>query len=145
MSVVSHSYVKAGAQIFLILFLLLSGERGFAQSGETPLLSDLDIPLMQGFQEQENSRVVFDTPEGRIIEVNAEGRHEPQDVFDYYQLVLSSLGWRVRDTAPQTETCKSELSFCIIAERDRERLTVKISPSQDTAGLTVISFLVDPK
>jgi len=185
-----YSYIKAGTWGLLLIlpYALLSFLPAAAQSDQPRLLSDLDIPLMEGFQEEEDSRVVFDTPEGRIIEVRAHGPEGARAVYDYYRLVLSSLSWRITDQNPDQNSnqnsdrnsdrnfkknaagkgpanrparrtkaaCAGQAALCIIARRDRERLTIKISrivekkPSQnkgqakDAAGLTVIDFLLDP-
>ena len=119
-------FVKTALSLLLILF---SGGILYAQSVQPPLLSDLDIPLMKGFEEQDGSRVVFDTPEGRIIEAQATGPHGAAQVVDYYKVVLPSLSWaRISQEqgSKKTDNCEAPELFCITAQRDGEILTLKI-------------------
>jgi len=126
-----------------LLLVLLPGGWLYAAPDEARLLSDLDIPLMQDFQEEEDSRVVFDTPEGRIIEVRAVGPYGAGKVLDYYRLVLPSLAWR--EVAHKNQSCGGSLSFCITARRGGEILTLKIRPAKGTEGKTIIYFSVNPE
>ncbi|MCK5373800.1 MAG: hypothetical protein KAJ40_00800 [Alphaproteobacteria bacterium] len=135
----SH-YAKTALSLFLIL---LAGGNLFAQGDQAPLLSDLDIPLMQGFQEEEGSRLVFDTPQGRIIEVRASGPHEKSEVLDYYKIVLPSLSWAT--LADISENCNGTSLFCIMAHRDGEILTLKIRELKGSKGKTIIYFSVNPE
>ncbi len=54
-----------------------------------------DVPLMQGLVEIPEQAVVFDKPDGRIIESYAalDGRTSAQ-VMAYYEAVLPQFGWR---------------------------------------------------
>jgi hypothetical protein len=52
-----------------------------------------DLPLMPGLQEVEESAVSFDAPEGRIVEVYAEGAVEAKRVLAFYDETLPQLGW----------------------------------------------------
>lgn len=133
-------FVKTALSLLLILF---SGEILYAHSVQTPLLSDLDIPLMKGFEEQDGSRVVFDTPEGRIIEAQATGPHGAAQVVDYYKVVLPSLSWA--QVAEKSENCEDLVSFCITAQRDGEILTLKIREIKLPLQKTVIYFSVNPE
>ena len=129
--------------ILALLFLLFLSGRLVAQSDPAPLLLDLDIPLMAGFVEVEDNRVVFDTPEGRIVEAQATGPHDQDQVVDYYKLVLPSLSWAA--TPEQPDTCHCTTMTCLVAQRDGEILTVKISKIQTVKGGTLILFSVSPK
>lgn len=63
----------------------------FAQ--RTAFVSALeDVPLPMGFSEQ-GEPVVFETPAGRILQVQAEGSAGPSSVREYYALSLPQLGW----------------------------------------------------
>lgn len=116
-----------------------------AAGGEPQLLSDLDIPLMQGFQEQQDSRVVFDTPSGRIIEVRAIGPKASARILDYYQLVLPSLSWKIYEQANKQFEGQNDASPNqpgLTARRDHEILTIKV---QETAGGTMVYFSLSPE
>ena len=53
-----------------------------------------DLPLMPGLQEVPDSGLVFDKPEGRIVEAYAVGDTTPQAVTAFYNETLPQLGWR---------------------------------------------------
>ncbi|MDE2227499.1 MAG: hypothetical protein KGL11_00470 [Alphaproteobacteria bacterium] len=53
-----------------------------------------DLPLMPGLAPVANSAVVFDKPEGRIVEASARGRLTRYDVTRFYAQTLPQLGWR---------------------------------------------------
>jgi hypothetical protein len=52
-----------------------------------------DVPLMPGLIVQANSGVVFDKPQGRIVEAKARGRLKRAQVREFYAATLPSLGW----------------------------------------------------
>jgi len=52
-----------------------------------------DIPLMPGLRSQESTLVVFDKPQGRIIEVEAKGAVSRAAVEKFYATSLPQLGW----------------------------------------------------
>ncbi len=140
MSYASQLFVKTALSL---LFILLAAGKLNAQVTQTPLLSDLDIPLMQGFVEEDGSRVVFDTPQGRIIEVRANGPHDRIQVFDYYRIVLPSLSWKTM--AANKDNCEDSISFCIVAMRDGEILTLKVREIKGKKAKTIIYFSVNPE
>jgi hypothetical protein len=67
--------------------------------GAAPALADgfvaglEDLPLMTGLQEVGESAVTFDVPEGRIVEVYAEGAVDGGRVLAFYDETLPQLGW----------------------------------------------------
>lgn len=126
-----------------LFFILVSGEILYAQNMQAPLLSVLDIPLMKGFVEEAGSPMVFDTPQGRIIEVQAAGPNGAAQVIDYYRVVLPSLSW-VAITG-KSENCQEPVAFCIVARRDGEILTLKIREIKHPSQKTVIYFSVNPE
>ncbi len=132
--------IKIALSLLLILFFW---GRLYADPAQTPLLSDLDIPLMQGFQEEDGSRVVFDTPEGRIIEVRASGPHNMAMVVDYYNVVLPSLSWM--GMTEKAQNCNGASTACIMARRGGEILTLKITEIKQPTQKTIIYFSVNPE
>lgn len=54
-----------------------------------------DLPLMPGLAEVEGAGVVFDKPDGRIVEAYAQGRVAREAVLAFYRKSLPQLGWRV--------------------------------------------------
>ena len=53
-----------------------------------------DVPLMPGLAPLPNSDVVFDKPEGRIVEARAEGMTSRAKVEAFYAASLPPLGWK---------------------------------------------------
>jgi len=53
-----------------------------------------DLPLMPGLKPVANSDVVFDKPEGRIVEARAEGATTREKVEAFYAASLPPLGWK---------------------------------------------------
>ena len=53
-----------------------------------------DLPLTPGLREIKDAGVVFDKPEGRIVEAYAEGEVSVAKVRSFYAATLPQLGWR---------------------------------------------------
>ncbi len=53
-----------------------------------------DLPLTPGLREIKDAGVVFDKPEGRIVEAFAEGWLSVAKVRSFYAATLPQLGWR---------------------------------------------------
>ena len=53
-----------------------------------------DIPLMPGLTEADNAGMVFDKPDGRIVEAYATGAVTTLAVTRFYAATLPQLGWR---------------------------------------------------
>ena len=54
-----------------------------------------DLPLMPGLSELRGAGVVFDKPDGRIVEAYAEGGVDREAVLDFYYNTLPELGTTV--------------------------------------------------
>jgi hypothetical protein len=52
-----------------------------------------DVPLMPGLRSVDNGGLVFDKPQGRIVEAQATGRVTRIAVQDFYAATLPQLGW----------------------------------------------------
>ena len=78
--------------IWCILAVFAGG--AVADSG---YLADVDdLPLPPGLSEDDSARMVFDKPEGRIVEAQATGSGTPAGVEDFYAVALPALGWQAR-------------------------------------------------
>jgi hypothetical protein len=86
-----------------------------------------DVPLMPGLTEHKDAAVVFDKPEGRIVEAEAAGRLARADVLKFYAASLPQLGWRAQGSG----------RFL----RDREELTLNFS---GTAPSLTVRFTLSP-
>ena len=92
-----------------------------------------DVPLMPGLTEHKDAAVVFDKPEGRIVEAEASGRLSRADVLKFYAASLPQLGWRA----------KGEGHFL----RDREELALNFTPNAGTGGAAnslTVRFTLSP-
>jgi hypothetical protein len=71
-----------------------------------------DVPLMAGLTPTGGNDVAFDSPQGRIVIVNAAGAVGRQAVVAFYTASLSELGWdRIGDTAFRREGELLRLEF----------------------------------
>lgn len=52
-----------------------------------------DLPVADGLTEQKDKSTVFDAPLGRIVTAYATGKVAADDVRDFYDDALPSLGW----------------------------------------------------
>lgn len=55
-----------------------------------------DVPLMPGLAAAADGGLVFDQPQGRIVEATASGSVRRRDVIAFYRASLPELGWAVR-------------------------------------------------
>ena len=92
-----------------------------------------DLPLVTGFKEVAGSAMNFDTPSGRILEVQTAGAADQAQVSDFYSAALPQLGWQ------EISTTKSKLQF----QRDDEILEIDISVSKN--GGTLVQFRIAPQ
>ena len=81
----------------------------------------IDLPLMPGLSEVKDAGVVFDKPDGRIVEAYAEGDLKRDAVIGFYSDTLPQLGWQAGPG----------LSF----QREGEQLQIDIR--EEGAGVTV--------
>lgn len=129
--------------IFLILLIPRAGYIANAQDGQdTEMLSDLDIPLMEGFKENDDARVVFDSPSGSIITAEAKGNKAAQEVYEYYKVVLPSLSWSVTNNKENNMICEENADFCIEAIREQEVLILQIKFENN---LSIVNYALSPK
>ncbi|WP_259781533.1 hypothetical protein [Aestuariispira ectoiniformans] len=87
-----------------------------------------DLPLMDALSIQDKDAVVFDDPEGRIVEAFATGTVSEDEVLAFYRNTLPELGWQQL----------SATSF----SREDETLTLEFSEQDD---LLVVRFTLAPQ
>lgn len=121
-------------QRYLVVALLIWGPllTVNAQDNGGAMLNDLAIPLMDGLVENDEASMLFDSPEGRIINAAASGLIPGDKIHDYYRVVLPSLGWEVRQDKP----CEAGATYCLSAFRDEENLTMNIEVTGDKSTVT---------
>lgn len=116
--------------IGLIIALMAGGRAVADQASERFVTGIGDLPLMSGLTEDPEQEIIFDKPNGRIVEVVASGAVEAQAVGGFYDRVLGQLGWHRQTTGKQ------------VFERDGEILRLTISAG---GGQTTIRFTLAPE
>ena len=119
-------------RLSVVLFVVIALSGG----GAVPALAQAqsyiaqveDLPLMPGLAEIEGAGVVFDKPDGRIVEAFAQGDVEWEDVLGFYRKTLPQLGWRAVGTA----------SF----QRESETLSLDLL---DGGGALIVRFTLVPR
>lgn len=107
------------AMVFAVQISLLAA--AFAQSYVAGID---DLPLMPGLAEQEAEGLVFDKPEGRIVEAVASGAGTSRAVGEYYARVLPQLGWH---RAPDGSYTRDSERLVIATRQDGSRVTVRFT------------------
>jgi hypothetical protein len=100
----------------LMPILALADEPGYVGGFEA-------LPLAEGLVEITGAGVIFDTPDGRIVERYASGTVAAAMVADFYAMTLPALGWH--QLAP------------LVFARDDEVLSVTVYPPDTDKRLTV--------
>ena len=86
---------RAPLLVALLLALPLAGFAQTAAPGFVP--GTEDVPLMPGLAAESGSGLVFDKPQGRIIEAAAHGAVSRKAVIAFYRESLPQLGWKASD------------------------------------------------
>jgi hypothetical protein len=119
---------------FIVLYIGMT--YGFAQSAPINMLQDMAIPLMDGLTENQDEAFLFDSPDGSIIAAQASGTVSPKAAFDYYRVVLPSLGWVIEDDNTKGLICEDGAEYCFMAVRDEESLVLNILSEGQNSVLT---------
>jgi hypothetical protein len=101
----AHPVAQAGAERYaramrlrlVFPLMLLLAATGTAWCGDFVEGTE-DVPLMPGLAAIAGSALVFDKPEGRIVEAQARGRLARAKVRAFYAASLPPLGWRAAGT-----------------------------------------------
>jgi hypothetical protein len=87
-----------------------------------------DVPVMPGLTELEDYTLVFDKPEGRIIEMVARiDGASVSDVRDYYRRSLPQLGWVMASQDSYTRG-EEHLSLNFESEQNDSFLRMTVQP-----------------
>jgi len=115
--------------IGLLFALWLGAMPGLAPAADG-FLDGLDgVPLMPGLRKAEADALVFDSPWGRVVEVDASGAPPADAILAFYAETLPQLGWR-RLAADRYE-------------REGELLLLEF-PGAGSTGLTTLRVSVKP-
>lgn len=119
---------------FMAVFFLAVCLPAWAQEKPVPapafFESLSDIPVMPGLRELRGQTVVFDKPEGRIIEMMAAGDSlSPDSVSAFYRAALPQVGWRpVGPHAYERQSERLSLSYDQNGSRNFVRFTLVPAP-----------------
>ena len=83
--------------------------------------AETDIPIPPGFLEDEDARLVFDKPGGRMVELHLVGEGEVAGLLSFFEDSLPQLGWS------ETSRGHGETQVFRVFEREGERLTLTIA------------------
>ena len=115
----------AAAAMAVVITMVLAGAG--ARAAERFFSAIGDLPVMEGLVEVADARMVFDKPEGRIVQVAASGTVSRTDVLRFYTGVLPRLGW----TRAEDGTFR----------REGERLSLQIEAGD---GTLMVHFSLSP-
>lgn len=118
----------AAAAMAVVVTMVLAGAGAGARAAERFFSAIGDLPVMAGLVEVADARMVFDKPEGRIVQVAASGAVSRTDVLRFYTGVLPRLGW----TRAEDGTFRREGERLSLRMRGGDgTLTVQFSLSPD--------------
>ncbi len=112
--------------LLAVFFVLVA--RPAAADTYTYLSAVDDLPLMAGLEEALDQGVVFDAPQGRIVQAYASGPLSRAEVGNFYAATLPQLGWRA----------DGPLRF----SREGEQLTLEIT--ETGAKSVTVLFILTP-
>ena len=119
--------------VFLLSALFMSSKDVNAQQNPfTPVFSSviLDLPIMPGLTENAEAAVIFDKPDGRVVQTSAFGAAQQDTIKLFYNRALPPLGWHpVKD---------------MVFHRDGEVLKLGFEQAASPAQTTV-SFTLTPQ
>jgi hypothetical protein len=87
------------------------------------------VPVMPGLSQSPEGSIVFDKPEGRILQAALSGHVDAAHAFEYYGRTLHSLGWQMRSSASPN---------LVIFERETEQLSLEWEPAQGASASNLI-------
>ena len=114
--------------ILMIISAIMAGEKSLR--GAPVFIPGINgLPLMEGLVIVPDSHVIFETLNGRIIEIFAIGEPSFLDISSFYSATLQQLGW----------SKKSKNVF----QRDEDLLRIEIS--DDKMGQSRVRFFITPR
>lgn len=85
-----------------------------------------DLPLMTGLTQVIGNSILFDTPQGRIVQASAVGTVSQSSVMQFYAETLPQLGWaQVDDAEFQREGETLKVEFTDLNQRLEVRFLVE--------------------
>ena len=122
--------------ILLTAVILIGSTAPAGAEGFSTVIEDL--PIMDGMTERTDLTLVFDTPEGRIVETTLETAAGVETVLSYYRRTLTQLGWQPVGTSERL----------YIREKETLSLDVRKNPAAEAYGAgnaVTVSFKISPR
>ena len=89
-----------------------------------------DLPIMPGLIEDADAALLFDKPDGRIIETRATGHVPAHIIKNFYDRALPALGWQPIE--PDTYVRNGEkLSYVITQQNAQSVLNLSVTPREE--------------
>jgi hypothetical protein len=132
-----HHPVLTSAVLAILLFAAApSGVRAPgispAQGAENAFVDGIDdLPLMPGLVGVGDQSLVFDKPDGRIVQAVATGRVRAAAVRSFYADTAPQLGWKPAGEGRYT--------------RDGESLRIELTDPGAPGGALTVRFIVNPQ
>lgn len=118
-------------RLFIICLMLAAPAMAMANSDAAlrPVFSSVmsDLPIMPGLTEDTNSAIIFDKPDGRIIETRATGALPANIIDTFYNRALPALGW-VPVADHTFFRSGEELTYTVITENGLSVLRLNVQP-----------------
>lgn len=118
--------MKQAVALAMLLLVAAPAPLGAQESGAF-VTGIEDLPLMDGLVEDPAAGLVFDKPEGRIVEAHAAGAVGLSEVRAFYGATLGQLGWRRDDDG--------------VYQRDDESLRITLG---GVDGAATVQFSLSP-
>lgn len=100
-----HRFMLLSALFFALFFFMAPGTPSAQASDYLSLLGD--VPLAEGLEELPDAAIVFDKPQGRIVQITtSHNLTMPAKLIEFYKDSLPNLGWQAR--APQNSVLTFE-------------------------------------
>ena len=106
---------------------LCFGPAAAANAADAFVFGFEDLPLMNALTQVPGASVLFDTPQGRIVQASATGQVDRAAVVAFYRDTLPQMGW--------THTDETEF------QREGETLRLEFSRNNSTLE---VRFLIEP-
>ena len=91
-------------------------------------IEDLDIPLPPELMIAEDEKALYDTPNGRIIDVFAYGLKSKQDILTFYTNSLPQLGWQQLNSATYLKD-NEKLLIAVTEDLDQTMVQCSLRPA----------------
>ncbi|CAI8413818.1 MAG TPA: hypothetical protein DIT66_01990 [Rhodobiaceae bacterium] len=115
---------------WLVLAIYAGGSLAMARDVYLSLAPD--IPLAPGLEELEGGQLVFDKPEGRIVQIETrqtDAARSAKNVRRYYLETLPNLGWQKASSSDRVLTFQRGGETLLITLKG-ERVVFELSPGQ---------------